>query len=57
MRTVEGRRSKNNRKLETLRARIKAGVEALERGEFTEVDEPDVEHYLEKLVAPRKRAR
>ena len=45
-------------KLKALRAGIKAGAEALDRGDFVEVDEADLESYLEKLTAtPGKRAR
>jgi antitoxin ParD1/3/4 len=39
-------------KLEALRARIKAGTDALERGDFTEVDDADLEGYLERLPPP-----
>jgi antitoxin ParD1/3/4 len=35
--------------------RIKAGVEALERGDFTEVDEADLDDYLEGLTATSDR--
>ena len=36
---------------------IKAGIEALERGEFTEVADADLERYLEDLTAagPQRR--
>jgi hypothetical protein len=37
---------------------IKAGVDALERGEFTEVADADLDRYLEGLAATSgKRAR
>jgi antitoxin ParD1/3/4 len=39
-------------KLEALRARIKAGTDALERGDFTEVDDADLESHLERLTTP-----
>ena len=39
-------------KLEALRAKIKAGTEALERADFTEVDDADLEGYLERLTRP-----
>lgn len=45
-------------KLKTLRMQIKAGVDALERGEFTEVADADLDRYLEGLAATSgKRAR
>jgi antitoxin ParD1/3/4 len=33
-------------KLEALRAKIKAGTDALERGDFIEVDDADLESHL-----------
>ena len=47
-----------NIKLNALRVQIKAGTDALERGDFIEVDDADFERYLELLTmrAP-KRAR
>jgi antitoxin ParD1/3/4 len=39
-------------KLEALRAQIKAGIDALERGDFTELDDADLESYLERLTTP-----
>ena len=38
--------------LEALRAKIKAGTDALERGDLTEVDEADLESHLERLTTP-----
>jgi len=44
--------------VKALRAQIKAGVYALERGDFTEVDEAGLDSYLEGLTAtPGKGAR
>jgi hypothetical protein len=37
-------------KVKALSMQIEAGVDALERGEFTEVDEADLDHYLEGLT-------
>jgi antitoxin ParD1/3/4 len=39
-------------KLNALRAQIKAGTDALERGDFIEVDDADLERYLERLTTP-----
>ena len=36
--------------IETLRALIAAGLDALERGEFTEVDDADLDAFLDSLV-------
>jgi hypothetical protein len=37
-------------KLRMLRKRIKTGVEALERGDFTEVDDAELDTYLEEQL-------
>jgi antitoxin ParD1/3/4 len=39
-------------KLELLRAQVKAGLDALERGDYTEVDDADLDAALDALVAP-----
>ena len=39
-------------KLNALRAQVKAGTDALERGDFIEVDDADLEIYLERLTTP-----
>ena len=44
------KRSINLFKRESLRAQIEAGLEALDRGEFKEVPDTDLEHYLEELA-------
>ncbi|MBI4472619.1 MAG: hypothetical protein HY646_08125 [Acidobacteria bacterium] len=45
-------------KLKLLREQIRAGVDALQRGDFVEVDEADLETYLGELtLKPRKRSR
>ena len=45
-------------KLQLLRMQLKVGEDALERGDFTEVDEADLDGYLERLTAaPGKGAR
>lgn len=36
--------------IEELRALIAAGLDALERGEFTEVDDADLDAFLDSLV-------
>jgi antitoxin ParD1/3/4 len=41
--------SNDEQRLEQLRAQIKIGIEALERGEFTEVDDADLDAYFEML--------
>jgi len=38
-------------KLAALRAKFKAGICALDRGDFVEIDEAQLEDYLERLIA------
>ena len=38
-------------KLDLLRTQVKAGLDALERGAFTEVDDADLDATLDSLVA------
>jgi antitoxin ParD1/3/4 len=51
LRALQQRRREDALKLKALRVQIKAGVDALEKGEFAEVDDVDLESYLESLAA------
>jgi antitoxin ParD1/3/4 len=58
LRVLRQRRREDALKLKALRVRIKAGVDALDRGDFVEVDDADLDGYLEGLTTPPdKRAR
>jgi antitoxin ParD1/3/4 len=58
LRALQQRRREDALKMKALRLHIKAGVDALERGEFTEVADNDLERYLDNLTAgPGKPAR
>lgn len=58
LRALQQRRREDALKLKALRTQVKAGVDALERGEFIEIDEANFEGYLEGLTAtPSKGAR
>lgn len=50
LRVLQQRRSENALKLKALRMQIKAGVDALERGEFASVGAADIDDYLESLM-------
>jgi len=52
LRALQQRRREDALKLKALRAQIKAGVDALDRGDFVEVDDADLEGYLEGLTIP-----
>jgi antitoxin ParD1/3/4 len=51
LRALQQRRREDALKLRALRLQIRAGVDALDRGEFVEVDDADLEAYLERLSA------
>jgi len=55
LRALQQRRREDALKLKALRVQIKAGIEELEHGEFTEVADVDLERYLQGLTAPTGR--
>ena len=58
LRVLQQRRKEDSLRLKALRTQIKAGVDALERGEFVEIDEANLDGYLDGLTsAPEKGAR
>jgi antitoxin ParD1/3/4 len=52
LRILQQRRREDALKLKALRAQIKAGVDALDRGDFVEVDDAELDAYLEGLSFP-----
>jgi antitoxin ParD1/3/4 len=58
LRALQQRRQEDRLRLKALRVQIKSGVDSLARGEFAEVDDADLDGYLERLTTPAtKRAR
>jgi antitoxin ParD1/3/4 len=57
LRALQQRRKEDLLKLKTLRAQLAAGVAALDRGDFTDVEEADLGSYLKGLTAKRTRRR
>jgi antitoxin ParD1/3/4 len=55
LRALQQRRKEDGLKLKVLRAQIKAGTDALDLGEFAEVDDADLEGHLERLTTPAAR--
>ncbi|MCX7366529.1 MAG: type II toxin-antitoxin system ParD family antitoxin [Alphaproteobacteria bacterium] len=51
LRALQQRRREDGLKLKSLRAQIKAGVEALDRGEFVEIDDASLDDYFDKLAS------
>ena len=52
LRALQQRRNEDSLRLKVLRRQIRAGVEGLGRGDFAEVDDADLEGYLERLTMP-----
>jgi antitoxin ParD1/3/4 len=50
LRVLQQQRREDALKLKALRIQIKAGVDALERGDFTEIEAADLDSYLEGLM-------
>lgn len=55
IRALQQRRAAETLKLEKLRLSIKAGVAALERGDYTEVVDEELDSYLDDLATPLRR--
>lgn len=55
IRALQARREMDALKLDKLRLSIKAGVEALDRGEYDEVEDANLDAYLDGLAAPASR--
>ncbi|ADP72058.1 addiction module antidote protein, CC2985 family [Rhodomicrobium vannielii ATCC 17100] len=55
IRALQQRRALESLKLDKLRLSIQAGVAALERGEYDEVDDADLDAYLDDLAASTSR--
>jgi len=54
LRALQQRRREDALKLEALRVQIQAGVDALDRGDFIEIDDSDLDAYLEGLTGTEK---
>lgn len=55
IRALQARREMDALKLDKLRLSIKAGVAALDRGEYDEVEDANLDVYLDDLAAPAAR--
>jgi antitoxin ParD1/3/4 len=54
LRALQQRRREDVLKLEALRAQIQAGVDALESGDFIEIEDADLEDYVRGLTDAAK---
>src|SRR5712671_2147604 len=56
LRALQQRRREDKLKLKALRAQIKAGVDAFDRGDFVEVDDAELDGFLGGLTEPSANA-
>jgi antitoxin ParD1/3/4 len=56
LRALQQRRKEDALRLKGLRAQIKTGVAALDRGDFVDVDDAELDAYLERLPARAARS-
>ena len=54
IRGLQQRRREDALKLKALRAHVKAGTDALDRGEFVELDASELDPFLERLTPVTK---
>ena len=54
LRVLQQRRREEALKLKALRMQIKAGVEAFQRGDFIEIDDGDLDNYLQGVIQARR---
>ncbi len=57
IRLFQRQRREDTLKLKALRIQIKAGADELERGDFTEVDDADLDDYFDGLTATTSKQR
>jgi antitoxin ParD1/3/4 len=57
LRALQQRRQEDALKLKALRAQIKAGIEALDRGDYVEVDDVALDDYLLGLTDSSDKSR
>lgn len=57
LRALQQRRQEDALKLKALRVQIKAGIDAIDRGDFVELDDAELDGYLEGLTTSSKHAR
>ena len=52
LRVLQQRRREDALKLKALRRQIKAGAQAIARGDYVEIDDAELEGFLEELGSP-----
>ena len=57
LRQLKARRLEDALKLKALRAQVQSGLDALDRGDYLELDDANLDAYLHADETPRKRRR
>src|SRR5262249_42163777 len=55
LRALQQRRKEDGLRLQVLRAQIRAGVDALDRGDAVEIEDADLGRYLKRVPGAQKR--
>lgn len=55
-RSLEQRRATEASAVAALRAQLDAGIAALERGDYVEIDAASLDAYLDELTMPKRRS-
>lgn len=55
IRALQQRRREDALKLKALRVQLQAGIDALESGDFVQLDQADLEAYLDRVIPTRSR--
>jgi antitoxin ParD1/3/4 len=55
LRVLQQRRREDALKLKAQRAQLQAGLDALDRGEFMEIEESELDAYVSRLIPKRSR--
>jgi antitoxin ParD1/3/4 len=55
IRALQQRRAEEALRLDKLRLSIQQGVAALDRGDYTEIEDGDLDAYLDEIAAPARR--
>ena len=55
LRVLQQRRRENELKLKALRAQLRAGIDALDQGDYVDLDDSEIERYLMPTPARRRK--
>ena len=54
LRALQQRRREDELKLQILRRELQIGIDALDRGDYTDVEDSELDDFLEELAPPKR---